>query len=131
MGLWSSFMPALGRHQPTKTGVSVHFPPPTLRFSWPADFRWSRPPLQLGFDGRPEAIGAEGMLPLQVQAHAVEFFLGDTLHDPCVTGLTALESACTKGEIIRVRPNQRVRQTQCGALLAKLACQDHHKGQKK
>ncbi len=44
---------------------------------------------QLGFDGRPEAIGAAGMLPLQVQAHAVEFFLGDALHDPCAIGLKA------------------------------------------
>ena len=61
------------------------------------------------------------MLPLQVQAHAVEFFLGDALHDPCVTGLTALESACTKGEIIRVRPNQRVRQARCVAGKARLS----------
>ena len=29
------------------------------------------------------------MLPLQVQAHAVEFFLGDALHDPCAIGLKA------------------------------------------
>ena len=76
---------------------------------------------QSGFDGRPEAIGAAGMLPLQVQAHAVEFFLGDALHDPCATGLTALEPACTKGEIIRVRPNQRVRQARCVAGKARLS----------
>ena len=48
--------------------------PGGLQLSWPADFGWPGPPPQLGFDRRTEAIGAKGMLPLQVQADAVEYF---------------------------------------------------------
>ena len=59
------------------------------------------------------------MLPLQVQADAVEVFVGDALHDQCAIGLTAFEHACAEGQVRRVRPNQRVRQAQCVACKAR------------
>ena len=76
--------------------------PRGLRLPWPADFRRAGPSLQLGLDGRREAIGGKGMLPLQVQANAVEFFLGDVLHDQYAIGLTAFEQACAQGQVRRV-----------------------------
>ena len=83
-----------------------------LRLPWPADLCRSCAPLQLSFDGAAEAVGAEGMLPLQIQADAVQFFVGDVLHDQRASGLAAFDQTGTEGEIARVRSKRGVRLTQ-------------------
>ena len=73
-----------------------------------ADFGWAGAAGQLGFDGQTEAVGAEGVLALQVGADRVDVVLGECFHRERAVSGAALLAGGAEREVAGVRLDQRV-----------------------
>ena len=113
----------------SKNGVRVYFPKMgsectfwrLVSLARTAEFGGAGAVGQLHFDGQTEAVGAEGVLALQVGADSVDVVLGECFHRERAVGGAALFAGGAEREVAGMRLDQRVVPTEGVAGVARPA----------